>query len=259
MRDVDSLNRFYGNPIESYETIAQIFRADDKEHRPDAYQKICFHTAKDPTKIGKSSELDAREPRILTDSFIQNYSSIAATETLAPSAALCMHISTSPVHVVRRCFESQVDSYFDGPVDSPMFDAVRHLTAKRLVIDDTTGSSLHWLYTQSKPPISWNVESMFTHESHCHLIRRLFPQSSITVSELSSIIACTSTTQPNFIDIFFIPYSKAGGNIIQWCQTITGTLTSIWHTLNELLEVNLWIPTSFITPTISIAIKSVVN
>ena len=101
---------------------------------------------------------------------------------------------------------------------------------------------------------------MFTHDSHCHLVHRLFPQqSSITVSDLASIITCTSTTQPNFIDIFFILYSKARGNIIQWFHTITGTLTSIWHTLSELLEVNLWIPTSFISPSISIAIKSVIN
>ena len=259
MRDVDSLNRFYGNPIETYETIAHIFRDDDKEKRPDAYQKICFHSAKDPTKIGKSSELDAREPRILTDIFIQNYSGIDAAATLSLPAASRMHISTSPVCVVRRCVKSQIESSLDGPVESPMFDAVRHLTAKRLVIDDTTGSSLHWLHTQSKPPISWYVESMFTHEGHCHLVRKLFPQSSITISDLSSIIASTSSTQPNFIDIFFIPYSKAGGNIIQWFQTITDMLTSIWHTLNELLEVNLWIPTSFITPSILITIRSVIN
>ena len=67
MRDVDSLNRFYGNPVETYDTIAQAFADDDKERRPAAYEPSVFRTADDPTKIGKDAHLPEQEPRIFTN------------------------------------------------------------------------------------------------------------------------------------------------------------------------------------------------
>ena len=42
MRDVDSLNRFYGNPIQTYTTIAKIFADDDRSRRPAAYDPATF-------------------------------------------------------------------------------------------------------------------------------------------------------------------------------------------------------------------------
>ena len=75
MRDVDSLNRFYGNPVETYVTIAKMFTYDDKTRRPAAYDKGAFHYAADPTRIGKDAPLPEREPHILTNAIIAQYTS----------------------------------------------------------------------------------------------------------------------------------------------------------------------------------------
>jgi len=75
MRDVDSLNRFYGNPVQTYITIARMFADDDKAKRPGAYDKSAFHSALDPTRIGKDAPAIEAAPRVLTKSVIDSYSS----------------------------------------------------------------------------------------------------------------------------------------------------------------------------------------
>jgi len=74
MRDVNSLNRFYGNPVQTYITIARMFADDDKAKRLAAFDKSAFHSALDPTRIGKDAPTTEAEPHVLTNLIIDSYS-----------------------------------------------------------------------------------------------------------------------------------------------------------------------------------------
>jgi len=39
------------------------------------------------------------------------------------------------------------------PAESPMFSAIKHLSINRIIIDDTTGSTTHWIHEALRPPL----------------------------------------------------------------------------------------------------------
>jgi len=142
MRDVDSLNRFYGNPIETYMTIAKMFTDDDKTRQPAAYDKGAFHSAQDPTRIGKDAPLPEKEPHILTNAIIDQYTSNIIDDNSITNMQHC--IQTSPIFITTEVIENDTpDKHICQPAESPMFSTIQHLNINRVVIDDTTSSTVH--------------------------------------------------------------------------------------------------------------------
>jgi len=50
-----------------------MFADNNKAKRPAAYDKSAFHSALDPTRIGKDAPTTEAEPRVLTNSIIDSY------------------------------------------------------------------------------------------------------------------------------------------------------------------------------------------
>ena len=255
MRDVDSLNRFYGNPVETYDTIAQAFADDDKERRPAAYETSVFRTADDPTKIGKDAHLPEQEPRIFTNKFIESYK--CKDRSLPTSIPLT--IQTSPIFVTSEMREvPQMAHEVNPPAESPMFTAIQHLSINRLVIDDTTGSTLHWIKNEARPPVYWHIHSIFLEQNNSKLVNVLFPNEDTRICTLEDIFTSTFMIGFNVVDLFYIPYS-AIGNIMHWVHSIFSNLSDIWDSSDDLIEINLWIPSTFLNEDIQTRIKAVVS
>jgi len=161
MWDVDSLNRFYGNPVQTYITIAQMFADDDKAKRPVAYDTSAFHSALDPMRIGKDAPATEAAPRVLTNSVIDSYSSKIDKEIKASELTDIIErtdtIRTSPVFIITQMKENKID---ETPNKHPA-------EINRTIIDDTTGSTTHWIFEASRPPLMWEthigtvLESMY--------------------------------------------------------------------------------------------------
>ena len=248
MRDVDSLNRFYGNSVQTYTTIAIVFADDDKSRRPAAYDPATFRTALDPTKIGKDAPIPPAPPHILTNTIIGRYlDKLDNEDEVVTSADKTIH--TSPIFITTHMEENE---YFDGPTvppaESPMFTAVQHLSISRLVINYTMGSTLHWARNAAMPPITWDHQIVFLEQDHSNLFRELFPTESFRVCSLIQSLDTAVVSTSNIIDIFFIPYSSLG-NIIHWIHAIFDALESQFEAAMGLMELNLWSPSQFVTPT----------
>ena len=243
MKDVDSLNRFYGNPVQTYITIAKIFSDNDKAKRPAAYNQSTFHSSNDPTKIGKDAQIPESEPLILTNKFIEAYSE--ASDISDTGSSDNKTVQTSPILIMSQMKENDYhDDPTTPPAESPMFAAIQHLSINRIVINDTTGSTLHWSRNVAMPPITWNHQIVFLEREHSNLFKELFPSETFEVCQLAQSLDANAISTANMIDIFFIPYSKLG-NIIHWTH---GILDAIKHQLAdamELVELNLWIPSKF--------------
>ena len=257
MRDVDSLNRFYGNPVETYMTIAKIFTDDDKTRRPAAYDHGAFHSAQDPTRIGKDAPLPEQEPRILTNTIIDQYTSNSSDDN---SITNTQHvIQTSPIFITTEVIENDTsDTQIHQPAESPMFSAIQHLSINRIVIDDTTGSTVHWVRNVARPPIIWDIKLIFLEKGHRNLVQTIFPSEQLHVCTLSHSLSASMIVDVNVIDVFFVPYAELG-NVVHWVQEIISGLTVQLQSAMDLIEINLWVPSNFLPPAIQTLVKKIIK
>ena len=245
MKDVDSLNRFYGNPLQTYITIARIFTDDDKAKRPAAYDKSAFHSAPDPTRIGKDAPFLEAEPRILTNAIIEGYPEMEIVDHTSTESTDT--IRTSPIFITTQVHENVThDDHSHEQAESPMFSAVRHLNINRIVIDDTTGSTIHWIQNAALPPVIWDTQIVFSEKNLSYLFQALYPSESFNTCTLAESLCHTKINTANIVDIFFVPYAQSS-NVMHWAYNIFDALETHMESAMEFVELNLWIPSRFIS------------
>ena len=105
------------------------------------------------------------------------------------------------------------------PAESPMFSAIKHLSVNRIIIDDTTGSTTHWISEASRPPLMWETHIIFLENDHGNLFKALDPSEPFDVLHLEESLCSATIERANIIDIFFIPYSRLC-NIMHWVHGI---------------------------------------
>ena len=144
------------------------------------------------------------------------------------------------------------------PAESPMFSAIKHLSINRVIIDDTTGSTTNWIFEASRPPLMWDTHIIFLEKGHSNLFKALYPSEPFDVLRLDEGLCSATIERANIIDMFFIPYSQLG-NIMHWVHGIFEQLGDHFKSSEELLELNLWIPSKFIEPKIQAEILAIIQ
>jgi len=236
---------------------------DDKAKRPAVYDKSAFHAALDPTRIGKDAPAIKAAPRVLTNSIIDSYSSKIDKEIKASALTDIIErtdtIRTSPIFITTQMKENKIDETPNKhPAESPMFSAIKHLSVNRIIIDNTTGSTTHWILEASRPPLMWETHIIFLEKDHSNLFKALYPSEPFDVLHLEESPYSATIERANIIDIFFIPYSRLG-NIMHWVHGIFENLEVHFKSSGELLELNLWIPSKFIEPKIQAEILAIIR
>jgi len=118
----------------------------------------------------------------------------------------------------------QLAHVVNPPAESPMFTTIQYLSINRLVIDDTTGSTLHLIKNEARRPVYWHIHSMFLETNNSKLVNVLFPHEDTRVCTLEDIFTSKSIIGFNVINLFYIPYSNIG-NIMHWIHRIFSNLS----------------------------------
>ena len=148
------------------------------------------------------------EPRILTNVIIEGYSEKEIVDRTSTESTDT--IRTSPIFITTQVHENVIpDDHRHEQVESPMFSAVRHLNINRIVIDDTTGSTIHWIQNAALPPIIWDTQIVFSEKNLSNLFQALYPSESFNMCTLAESLCHTKINTANIVDIFFVPYAQS--------------------------------------------------